>query len=495
MALYAGFDCSTQSLSVVVIDTASQTIAFQDSTAFERPFLPSREPGVVHAQPRMWADALIAMLGKVAASIERPRLLAISGAAQQHGSVYCGPRPEDLTRETSPIWMDSSTGRECAEIEQALGGPQAVAQLTGSRAFPRFTGPQIRKFCREEPDAYARTERIHLVSSFLASLLIGGHAPIDHADGSGMSLMNIRTGEWAPAALEATAPELHAKLPSLVPSATLIGTLHPARQRTFGLPAAQIAAWSGDNPSSMVGTGLIREGELAVSLGTSDTIFGPMRAPSVSRDGTGHVFASPLGQFMGITVFRNGSLARERVRASFGMTWQAVSDALRTTPAGNDGALMLPWFEAEITPTVLRSMPVSVGLEGAPPARHVRAVVEGQLMAMRRHSAWMRVHPTSIRATGGASANREILQVVADVFGVPVVAVDNSGSAALGAALRAWQAHAGLAWSDVVSRFTGGGPETWILPVRTNVTAYRTLQARYIALEKAALSGDKLPPP
>ena len=495
MALYAGFDCSTQSLSVVVIDTDAQTIAFQDSMVFDRPFLPSTEPGVVHADPRMWADALRAMLGRLAAMIDRRGLAAISGAAQQHGSVYCGRRPRDLTRETSPIWMDSSTGAECAEIEAALGGADAVAKLTGSRAFPRFTGPQIRKFWRQEPDAYGRTVRIHLVSSFLASVLTGDHAPIDHADGSGMNLVDLRTGAWAPRALDATAPALGSKLPPLVPSSSIIGTLDAELQRAFDLPPAHIVAWSGDNPSSMVGTGVIREGELAISLGTSDTIFGPMATPSVSPDGTGHVFASPLGEFMGITVFRNGSLARDRVRESFCMSWAAWSEALRTTPAGNDGGLMLPWFEAEITPTVAHARPVRVGLEGAPPARQVRALVEGQLMAMRRHSAWMTVEPQSIRATGGASANRDILQVMADVFGVPVTVADRSGSAALGAALRAWQAHAGVAWPEVVRRFIDSDREARILPVGENVTTYRALQERYIALEKAALSGDRLPPP
>ncbi len=416
MPLYAGFDCSTQSLSVVVIDADRGAIVFEDSATFDQPFLTSDQPGVVHATPRIWADALQTMLGKVAASLDCTSLRAISGAAQQHGSVYCGPRPEDLTRDTSPIWMDSSTEHECAQIEQALGGADAVAQLTGSRAFPRFTGPQIRKFWRSEPAAYARTERIHLVSSYLASLLLGAHGPIDHADGSGMNLMDIRTGEWAAAALGATAPRLHDKLPPLVASSSIIGTLAPAHQRAFGLPPAGIVAWSGDNPSSMVGTGLTREGELAVSLGTSDTIFGPMRAPRVSRDGTGHVFASPVGEFMGITVFRNGSLARERVRRSFGMSWEAVSEALQRTPAGNEGALMLPWFEPEITPTVLRPSAVRVGLDDAAPARHVRALIEGQMMAMVRHSSWMGVRPESIRATGGAAANHEILQVMADVF-------------------------------------------------------------------------------
>jgi len=116
-------------------------------------------------------------------------------------------------------------------------------------------------------------------------------------------------------------------------------------------------------------------------------------------------------------------------------------------------------------------------------------------MAMRHHSRWMDVQPESIRATGGASANREILQVMADVFAVPVEVVDNTGSAALGAALRAWQAGQNLPWAEVVDGFTGAESGTRIMPRTENVTAYRALQERYIALEKAALTGDTLPRP
>ena len=55
----------------------------------------------------------------------------------------------------------------------------SLAGYTGSRDYTRFTGPQIRKFFETEPAAYADTARIHLVSSFLASRLIGSHAPLE----------------------------------------------------------------------------------------------------------------------------------------------------------------------------------------------------------------------------------------------------------------------------------------------------------------------------
>jgi xylulokinase len=496
--LYAGFDCSTQSLSVIVIDVSDwrRDVVFRDSLVFDDD-LPefgshhgvtlSGPDGVVHTNPLLWTAALEMMLGRLSRGVDARRLHGISGSAQQHGSVYCGQTPAVLTRPTSPIWMDSSALRECEEIEAAVGGDTALAQLTGSRAHPRFTGPQIRKFAREEPEAYERTRRIHLVSSYLASLLTGSHAPIDHADGSGMNLMNISTRRWADDALEATAPRLHEKLPPLVPSSTVIGTLAERWQSRFELPPAAVIAWSGDNPCSVIGTGLVVEGQLGISLGTSDTIFGPMRQPRVSADGTGHVFASTTGEYMGITVFRNGSLAREGVRDACGLDWTGFSEALKATPAGNGGAMMLPWFEPEITPRVPNPRPALVALDGAPPERQVRAIVEAQIMAIRLHSEWMGVLPTSISATGGAAANREILQVVADMFDSPVHRSESTDSAALGAALRAWQATIGLPWREVTAGFTTAG--AWpVMPIADHVTTYRALQRRYIELERETLA-------
>jgi xylulokinase len=479
--LYAGFDCSTQSLTGVVIDADRREVVFRDAIAFAAPFEASAEPGAVHASPLMWAQALEAMLGRVAGAIERTELRAISGSAQQHGSVYCGAHPSILTRESSPIWMDTSTARECDEIEAALGGPQVVAQLTGSRAYPRFTGPQIRKFAREDPEAYHRTSRIHLVSSYLSSLLLGDHGPVDHADASGMNLMDIGRRKWCEDALAATAPDLRARLPRLVPSATAVGTLNTAWRARYDLPPVHLIAWSGDNPCSLVGTGLIREGQLAISLGTSDTIFGPMTAPRVSQDGTGHVFASPLGDYMGITVFRNGSLARERVRRELGMTWGDFSDALRRTPAGNNGVMMLPWFEPEITPRVDTPAPVRLTIEASPDQR-ARAIIEGQAMALRRHSAWMGVAPDVIHATGGASMNREILQVIADVFNARVYRFSSADSAALGAALRAYQADPGIPWPQVIDGFVTAIANP-IHPVAAHASTYEALMPGYAALE------------
>jgi xylulokinase len=525
--LYLGFDSSTQSLTAIVIEIEREIrrVVFQSSLSFDDALpqfgtrhgvLPQADVGVATSSPVMWVDALDLMMKRVAESgLDLARLAAISGSAQQHGSVYLNAgwaqairkldptrSPGDQLREgfsrhESPIWMDSSTTEECREIEQTVGGATVLAQRTGSRAFERFTGPQIRKFFKTSSDVYRSTARIHLVSSFLASVLTGGDAPVDPGDGSGMNLMDLERRAWWDPAIDATAPGLREKLPQIAPAHSVAGSLAPYWQRRYGLPAAPVVTWSGDNPCSLIGTGLIKEGRIAVSLGTSDTVFGLMREPRVDSTFTGHVFGAPTSDYMGLTCFQNGSLARERVRREHALDWQSFSRALEETPLS--GRILIPWFEPEITPTVSIPGARRYGMTVGTAAEDVRAVVDAQMMAMALHSRWMGVEIDTIHATGGAAANRAILQTMADVFGATVFQLEVGNSAALGAALRA--AHADLkadaaeGWDDVIRGFAEPLVESRLEPDPRRREHYRELISVYAACEAHALGRGPDPEP
>jgi len=520
--LFLGLDSSTQSLSAVVIDLDTHKVVYEKSLNFDQALphyktkngvLTSRDPLVKHSSPLMWAEAL----DLIFAAMKKDRvalgdILAVSGSGQQHGSVYFNERITAaletldsnkslvenlhgvLARKTSPIWMDSSTAAECAEIRKKLGGIKYTASRTGSDAFERFTGPQIRKFFKAEPDAYNKTFSIALVSSFLASLIAGKIAPIDYGDGAGMNLMDIRNKVWDMEALKATAPSLKKKLPPLAASGHVIGPVSAYFVNKYGLnPEALATTWTGDNPASVIGLGLIKPGQVAISLGTSDTFFGTMQKCQTDEDGEGHVFGSPAGGYMTLICFKNGSLAREKVRELYKISdWKQFGELLKQTPPGNDGGILLPWFEAEIVPRVNQPGIHRFDLDAKSVAANCRAVFEAQMLSMRLHSQWMNVAPEKIFATGGASNDGALLQVMADVMNCRVLRIEVSKSAALGAALQGahgWLTVAGKnpKWEKLVAGFTAPIPGSEIRPDPKAVRIYDKLLEKYADCEREAL--------
>jgi len=150
---------------------------------------------------------------------------------------------------------------------------------------------------------------------------------------------------------------------------------------------------------------------------------------------------------------------------------------------------MLPWFDPEITPHVERPGVQRLHLREGDAARNVRAVVEGQMMAMANHSRWMGVDISTIHATGGAAGNRDVLQVMADVFNADVYQFAIRNSACLGAALRAWHADQlasgyPLPWTEIVAGVAQPRLETRVRPIPENVAVYESLRTQYARFEE-----------
>lgn len=205
---YLGFDLSTQSLKCTVID-ASLMVVHTASLNFDQ-LLPKystqhgvhhRARSVVTSPVLMWVEAFDVLLSQLSRDgFAFSRLAAISASGQQHGSVYWGlgasetlatldPEQnlhtqllQSFSVADSPVWMDSSTQVQCKQRETAAGGASALAKLTGSKAYTRFTGNQIAKLALESRERIKHTERISLVSSFIASLMTGKYAGIDTSD-------------------------------------------------------------------------------------------------------------------------------------------------------------------------------------------------------------------------------------------------------------------------------------------------------------------------
>jgi len=487
---FIGFDFSTQQIKAVVINEDLKVVA-EASVHFDSMLPEYRTHGgvnisgnVVTAPTIMWVKGLDMLLDKLrVAGVEFSKVKGLSGAGQQHGSVYWRIGAQKILEELqperflhdqlasafslldSPIWMDSSTTEQCLQLEEYLGGPETLTALTGSRAYERFTVNQIKKISIEKKEVYSNTDRISLVSSFAASLFVGKIVDIDWSDGSGMNLLNLTNKSWVPQILNFVGDDLEAKLGTVMSTDSIVGTVSSYMQERYGFPEdCLVGAFTGDNPSSLAGLG-IRKGDLGYSLGTSDTVFACVDEPNPQL--TGHIFTNPIhtSAYMAMLCYKNGSLTRERVRNEFADgDWIKFDQLLESTPRGNFGNIGVYYDNPEIIPAGVQgdfryNKSDEAVKKFISPELEIRALVEGQILAKRVHAEKMgfRLGESGrVLVTGGASANKAILQVIADVFNSNVYSLPDVNSAALGGAYRALHLFKGgtakISYDEVVSK-------------------------------------------
>ena len=147
----------------------SVSVATYRTMVSPRGFIPGGANGEVHSDPLMWLDALELLFERLTVSgVDLSQIAAIAGSGQQHGSVYLDEGFADtvqaldpgktlksqilshLTRQTAPIWMDTSTSQECAEIAKEVGGNAEVCSRSGSIAIERFNRSPDPPFCEDE---------------------------------------------------------------------------------------------------------------------------------------------------------------------------------------------------------------------------------------------------------------------------------------------------------------------------------------------------------
>ncbi|ORY30996.1 putative xylulokinase [Naematelia encephala] len=504
-ALFLGLDCSTQSLKASLL-SADLDILREVAVNFDKD-LPQYgtkggvlygTPGEVFSPVMLPVEAMDVLFERMqAAGWPLGQVKGVAAAGQQHASVYWStesskilssvdpsrPLHEQLqgafSRETIPNWQDSATTAECRAIEAAVGGPEALAEITGSKAYERFTGAQIMRFKRLEPQAYAATDRIGLVSSAITTLLCldGEVKGIDESDVCGMNLwtMNNPARGWHAGILAAIAgkdgaEELARKLGTVErDGGRVVGKIGQWFVKRYGFnPECCVFPGTGDNPATFLSLTL-RPSEGLVSLGTSDVVL--VSTSSYNPHQEYHAFFHPAQdaessqaglRYFNMLVYKNGSLAREHVRDRyFDKSWErfnAAVQALRPKapfdlpmraafwwllpdiiPDGAHGVFKyiskpskeysLPSFEASAAKSVSDFPDVRA---------EALAILESQLLNYRSRSStilgdsstpFLPSSPgvpssiprlTRVYATGGASANRTILSLMSDVLSAPV---------------------------------------------------------------------------
>ncbi|KAK7428963.1 hypothetical protein QQZ08_004580 [Neonectria magnoliae] len=503
--LYLGFDLSTQQLKAIVVDSDLKVVG-EAKVDFDADFGPKYgikkgvhvrdATGEVFAPVALWMESLDLVLDRLAAAAPVPlsRIRAVSGSCQQHGSVFWNADaadalarldperplvdqlPRALAHEFSPNWQDHSTQEQCDAFDEALGGRQKLAEVTGSGAHHRFTGTQIMRLKKDLPEMYANTAHIALVSSWLASVLLGSIAPLDISDVCGMNLWDMSRQAYSEDLLALAAggkdgaAELRQKLGAVCPDGgAVLGGISPYFVRRHGFsPDCQITPFTGDNPATILALPL-RPLDAIVSLGTSTTFL--MNTPKYKPDGGYHFFNHPTtqGHYMFMLCYKNGGLAREKVRDQLpkpesGDSWASFNKAVLDTPplgastADGPAKLGLYFPLREVVPNIRAGTwryscdpdgsHLQEATHGWDKETDARLIVESQALSMRLRShnlvhspaPGLPAQPRRIYLVGGGSMNPAIAQVIGEVLGGSegVYKLDVGGNAcAMGGAYKA----------------------------------------------------------
>ncbi|HEY0831161.1 MAG TPA: xylulokinase [Candidatus Dormibacteraeota bacterium] len=440
-----GLDVGTSGARAVAIDSLGKVVA----AASESYPLSVPHPGWAEQDPQHWWTASLKVLGRVASELSDPPLgLGLTG--QMHGSVFLDAG--DRVIRPALLWNDQRTQSQCRTISETVGADRLI-EITGNPAITGFQAPKVLWLRENEPASYARVRRILLPKDYIR-LCLTGESATDVSDASGTLLLDLKRREWSDEILHVLEIP-RSWLSSVYESPDLTGRVSAAAAAATGLPAGlSVAAGAGDNAAAAVGNGIVREGLVSSSIGTSGVVLADSATPRIDPKGRLHAFCHAVpGRYhlVGVTLSAGGSLRWWRDAAG-GQDYEALSSLAAQAPAGSEGLVFLPYLTGERTPHLdPRARGAFVGLNLRHTQAHLtRAVMEGVTYSLKDCLDLMvelGVPVTEVRATGGGSRSQVWRQMLADVFGRPVHRVESDEGPAFGAALLAGVA--GGVYADV----------------------------------------------
>jgi xylulokinase len=460
MTLVAGVDSSTQSCKVEVRDAETGALVGSGRAPH-----PPTEPPVSEQDPADWWDALTA--ARATAGHEGD-VAAISVGAQQHGLVVTDAAGTPL--RPAKLWNDTESAPDAAWLVGQLdGGAAAWADACGSVPVAAFTIAKLSWLHRTEPGVFGSMERVMLPHDWLAWRLTGEYGT-DRGDASG-------TGYWSPAA-----GAYRTDLLEVVDRETDWSAMLPP------VLAPEIAHGTGDNMAAALGVGL-RPGDVAISLGTSGTVFGVSDTPTADPTGAVAGFADATGRFFPLVCTLNATKVTETVARWLDVDLAGLDALALAAPSGARGATLLPYFDGERTPNRPDASGLLTGLRAATGRDDVaRAAFEGVVCGLLDGLDALIAAgvPTGGRlfVIGGGARSRAYPQVVADLAARPVTVVDASELVALGACVQAAARATGRPIPEVQGAW-GLGRGTTVAPTASadDATATRTRYAAARALD------------
>jgi len=448
MALLLGLDIGTTGVKALVINEKGETRA---SHTDEYPLL-TPKPGWAEQAPERWWQATITATKTVLAKagVKGDEISGIGLSGQMHSSVFLDK--DDKVIRPALLWCDGRTTKQRHWIIEKVGGEDEMRRLVSNPPLEGFTVPKVVWLRDEEPRNFDRLATLLLAKDYIRFRLTGEKL-MEVSDAAGTAMFDVVRRRWS----EELMNTLGLPMSILVPvreSVDDCGHITPSVAKLTGLKAGTPVAGGGaDNTCGATGTGIVREGRVLSSLGTSGVVFAHTDAVKVDPGMRAHTFCHSVPNrwyLMGVMLSAGGSLRwmrdvvadseRAAATASGRDPYDVMSEEAAKAPVGSEGLMFLPYLSGERTPHKdADARGAFVGLSLRHGRAHVmRAVFEGITFGMRDSLSIMRelgLHIAQIRATGGGAKSPFWRQMQADIYGAPVVTVNTTEGPAFGAAL------------------------------------------------------------
>ncbi|HEX3448491.1 MAG TPA: xylulokinase [Isosphaeraceae bacterium] len=458
MSITLGIDIGTSATKTIAIDEKGTILA---SASAEYPCDHPR-PGWSEQSPGLWWDATKKTVQQVLSSgkFQASDVAGVGLSGQMHGSVFLDSAGDVI--RPALLWNDQRTAAECQEIETKAGGRAALIRLVANPALTGFTAPKLLWVRKHEPASWERVRQVLLPKDYVRYRLTGTFAT-EVSDASGTLMLDVANRRWS--------RELLAKLdidPALLPSChesqEVSGQVSELGSKATGLPVGTpVVGGGGDQPAGAVGNGIVRQGVVSATMGTSGVVFahadtmgfdplGRLQRGCHAVPGAWHVMGVVLAAGGSFQWFRNelGKAEVEMARKKGEDPYFLLTDEAAIAGPGAEGLFFLPYLTGERTP---HFDPDAKGAWVGLTVRHgrahlIRALLEGATFAMRDSLELIRemgVKIDQVRLSGGGARNALWRQIQADIYGCDVHTLNSTEGPAFGVALLAQVGTGGFA--------------------------------------------------
>jgi len=454
LPLVLGVDSSTQSTKVEVRDADTGAL-IAEGRAPHPPTTPPRS----EQQPDAWWDAL------AQARAGLPPVDAIAVAGQQHGLVALDAQGTVI--RPAKLWNDTESAPDAQWLRKQLDDAQ-WARACGSVPLAAFTIAKLSWLHRSEPDAWARLARVCLPHDWLTYKLTGEFVT-DRGDASG-------TGYFS-AAENAYRTDLLAIVDSDVDwKARLPRVCAPTEAAGSG-GGGVVAAGTGDNMAAALGIAL-EPGDVAISIGTSGTVFAVSDTPTFDASGAVAGFADATGRFLPLVCTLNATKVTDAVARLLGVDHARLDALALEAPAGAGGVTLVPYFDGERTPNLPDAAGTIAGLRSDVTREQIaRAAYEGVVCGLLDGLDALRAAGVDtggrLVLVGGGARSAAFRRVVADLADRAVLAPDATEHVAAGACVQAAAVLHGESPGEVASAWELGAGEVLVPEGDTDRIAIR----------------------